>query len=92
MDPNVPADEWTAEQKAVNDAVGAVMSAHADSIEGLACHSGNPVFEDIRVLSALYQRAFVKAIPTYTVADNYLSEAATFLSSSIHAACKATAG
>jgi hypothetical protein len=50
------------------------------------------VFEDIGVLSALYQRAFVKSIPTYSVADNYLSEAATFLSSSINAACKATVG
>jgi len=92
LDPKISAALWTPEQKAVNDAVGPVMSAHADSLEELARQSGNAVFEDIGVLSALYQRAFVKAIPTYSVADNYLSEAATFLSSSINAACKATAG
>jgi hypothetical protein len=92
LDPQIPADQWTAEQKAVNDAVLPVMSAHAESLERLARQSDNAVFEDVGVLSALYQRAFVKAIPTYTVADNYLSEAATFLSSSINAACKATAG
>jgi hypothetical protein len=92
LDPMIPADQWTAEQKAVNDAVAQVMSAHADSLEVLARHSDNAVFEDVGILSALYQRAFVKAIPTYSVADNYLSEAATFLSSSINAACKATAG
>jgi hypothetical protein len=92
LDPKIPADQWTAEQRAVNDAIAPVMSAHADSIERLARESDNAVFEDVGVLSALYQRAFVKAIPTYSVADNYLSEAATFLSSSINAACKATAG
>jgi len=69
-----------------------VMSTHADSIGRLARQSDNAVFEDVGVLSAQYQRAFVKAIPTYSVADNYLSEAATFLSSSLNAACKATAG
>jgi hypothetical protein len=92
MDPQIPADQWTPEQKAVNEAVAPVMSTHADSIGRLARQSDNAVFEDVGVLSAQYQRAFVKAIPTYSVADNYLSEAATFLSSSVNAACKATAG
>jgi hypothetical protein len=92
LDPKIPADQLTPEQKAVNDSVAPVMSAHADSIERLAGQSGNEVFEDVGVLSALYLRAFVKSMPTYTVADNYLSEAATFLTSSINAACKATAG
>jgi hypothetical protein len=92
LDPKIPADQWSAEQKAVNEAVAPVMLDHADSVEKLARRSDNAILEDIGVLSALYQRAFVKAIPTYTVADNYLSEAATFLASSINAACKATAG
>jgi len=92
LDPKVAADQWTPEQKAINDAVVPVMSAHADSIEKLARRSDNAVFEDVGVLSALYQRAFVKAIPTYAVSDNYLSESATFLASSINAACKATVG
>ena len=30
------------------------------------------MFEDFAILSAQYLRAFVKALPTYTAADNYL--------------------
>jgi len=92
LDPKIPFDQWTPEQRSLNDAVAPVMSAHADAIEKLARQSDNATLEDVGVLSALYQRAFVKAIPTYTVADNYLSEGATYLASSINAACKATAG
>ena len=44
------------------------------------------------MLSAQYQRAFVKALPTYTGADNYLSEAATFLARTVNWACKAVGG
>ena len=66
-----------------------MMTAHADDLEKMGRHSDNPMLEDFAVLSAQYQRAFVKALPTYTPADNYLGEAATFLASTVNSACKA---
>ena len=71
IDANIPATEWTPEQKAINDAVAPVMTT-TPRFERLGRHSDNPTLEDFAVLSAQYRRAFVKAIPTYTAADNYL--------------------
>jgi len=89
IDPKIPASDWTPEQKATNDAVAPVMTTYANELEQLGRRSGNPTLEDVAVLSAQYQRAFVKALPTYTGADNYLSEAATFLARTVNWACKA---
>jgi hypothetical protein len=89
IDPKIPATDWTPEQKATNDAVVPVMSTYANDLEQLGRRSGNPTLEDIAVSSAQYQRAFVKALPTYTAADNYLSEAATYLARMVNWACKA---
>ena len=89
IDPKIPASDWTPEQKATNDAVAPVMTTYANELEQLGRRSGNPTLEDVAVLSAQYQRAFVKALSTYTGADNYLSEAATFLARTVNWACKA---
>ena len=89
LDPSVPAKEWNSEQRSINESVGPIMTAVADQYESLARNSGNPVFEDFGVLAAQYQRAFVEALPTYMPADNYLSNVATFLASSVNSSCRA---
>jgi hypothetical protein len=89
LDPNVPASQWTPEQRSVNDAVASVMTTNSDDLERLGRQSGNSVLEDVAVLAAQYQRAFVTALPGYVVADNFLSEAATYLVKSVEFACKA---
>jgi hypothetical protein len=89
IDPAIPATNWTPEQKTVNDAVVPVMTSDADQLEQLGRRSDNAVFEDIAVLLAQYQRAFAKALPTYTSADNYLSNVATYLAQMVNWACKA---
>ena len=88
-DPNIAATQWTPDVKALNDAVAPTMTAEADDLERLGRRSDNPTLQDIAVLAAQYQRAFVKALPTYTTADFYLSEAASYSVSSVNAACKA---
>jgi hypothetical protein len=88
-DPAIPATQWTAEVKAINDKVAPIMIAHADDLERLGRRSDNPTFQDFAVLSAQYQRAFAKVLPTYTTADFYLGEAASFLVASVNSACKA---
>jgi hypothetical protein len=89
LDPSVPAREWTAEQRSINESVAPIMAAVADKYENMARSSGNPVIEDFGTLAAQYQRAFVESLPTYTPADNYLSNVATFLASSVNSGCRA---
>lgn len=88
-DPNTPASEWTPEVKAVHDAAAPVISANADVLERLGRQSGNPTLEDFAILAAQYERGYVKAIPTYGPADNFLTKAAFNLTKAINAACKA---
>jgi len=65
------------------------MSSNADEMERLGRKSDNSVLEDIAVLAAQYQRAYVTALPTYTGADNFLSEAGTYLFKAVDWSCKA---
>ncbi len=86
---DIPATQWTPEQKAINDAVAPVMATFADDVERLGRRSDNAELEDFAVLSAQYRRAYVAALPTYTVADNYLASASTYLALTVDQACVA---
>ena len=89
LDLDVPATQWSPEQRSVNEAVAPVMTENADNMERLGRESGNPILEDFAVLAAQYRRGFVAAVPTYTSVDNFLSEAASLLYTSVTWACKA---
>lgn len=89
-DPSILAAQWTPEEKATVDAVIPLINAHSANLEALGRRSGSPVFEDIAVLSAQYQRAFANVLPNYATADFYLYRTAAFLSASINSACKAS--
>ncbi|MFY1621116.1 hypothetical protein [Micromonospora sp. WMMD736] len=89
LDPKIPAAELTPEQRTINDAAAQVMATTAMEMERLGRQSENSVFEDISTLSAQYWRAYVKAVPSYTSSDNFLSQAAIRLTKSIDFACKA---
>jgi hypothetical protein len=86
---DIPATQWTPEQRAINDKVVPVMTTFADDLEKLARRSENPAIQDFGVLAAEYERAYAQALPTYTAADSYLVAAATFLAKTIEQACKA---
>jgi hypothetical protein len=89
IDPNRPATEWTPEEKTLNDAVEPMMTAFADEAESIGGRTQNPVLQDWATLSAQYRRAYVRAIPTYTPADNYLVSTSTYLAQAINTACLA---
>jgi hypothetical protein len=91
-DSNIPASQWSPEQKALNDAVVPVMTSLADKKQGLGRRSGNPVLEDFAELSAQYTRAYVQGIPTYVPADEYLNQSASYTTGAINQACKAAGG
>lgn len=86
---DIPASQWTPEQRAINDAVAPVMRTFADKLQALGEQSGNPTFQDFAELSAQYRRAYVQALPSYTATDNYLAGAALRLSGVVLAACQA---
>ncbi|MGV0743574.1 hypothetical protein [Mycolicibacterium sp. XJ870] len=83
------ATEWTPEQRSVYDATARVMTDYANRMEQLGRQSGNAILEDVAVLAAQYMRAYVIAIPKYTSADNYVSQAAIYLANTVYWACKA---
>ncbi|WP_235625418.1 hypothetical protein [Mycolicibacterium neworleansense] len=89
IDKDIPAKEWTPEQRSINDAVAPVMSASADEMERLGRQSGNPGLEDVTTLAAQYRRGFVTALRDYTPADSYLALSATNLVRLVTSACKA---
>ena len=86
---DVPASQWTPEQRTINDAVAPVMRTFADDVQGLGERSDNPTFEDFATLSAQYRRAYVQSLPSYTPSDNYLANAALKLGGVVEAACQA---
>ncbi|MGA5541850.1 hypothetical protein ACPCIR_08370 [Mycobacterium sp. NPDC051198] len=88
-DPNIPASEWTSEVRTIHNAVVPTMSANADNVERLGRQSSNATLEDLAVLAAQYERGYVKAIPTYKPADNFLTKAAFNLVKAVNSACKA---
>lgn len=90
LDPKLPAEEWSADYRAVMDDVAPVMSANADNLERLGRASGNPIVEDFTVLAAQYQRGYVEAIPSYTSADNVLWQVVASLVKAVNSGCKAT--
>jgi hypothetical protein len=91
IDPKISAAEWTPEQRAINNSAAATMRANADTVERLGRDSGNPILEDLAVLGAQYRRAYASALPTYTEADNFLSEAASNAVKAVNFGCKDSA-
>jgi hypothetical protein len=92
LDANIPASDWTPDQRAVIDAITPVMTRFAEAIESTGRRSPNPVIQDFAVLAGQYRRAYVAALPSYTAADSYLATASLRLTSTLYEACQALAG
>ncbi|MBU8820764.1 hypothetical protein KL864_33385 [Mycolicibacterium goodii] len=88
-DPNIPASQWTPEQRRINEKVAPVMERLASELQALSGRTNNSVLRDFANLSAQYRLAFVEALPTYTPADNFLALAALRLGGIVQAACEA---
>jgi hypothetical protein len=86
---NVAAGQWSAQQKAVNEAMMPIWRSLADAGERLAGHSENPVVRDFAVLAAQYERAGAQAVPTYTPADVHLQNAGLRARGLVYGACAA---
>lgn len=87
IDPNIPAADWTAEQRAVVEAASPVMLQFADQIESIGQASGNSTFADFAGLSAQYWRAFAKSTSSFVPTDSYLSATAAYSEFLVRNAC-----
>lgn len=87
--PDIPASQWSSEQRALNDQVVPVMQTFADRLVALGQRTSNPTLRDFAELSALYRSAYIEAIPTYMPADQYLTAASIRIAGVVNAACKA---
>jgi len=89
MDPDIPATEWSAEQKAIGHQMKPVMMRLADQVQVLGARSGNPILQDFAELSAQYRRAYAYAIDTYMPPDEYLALVSLRIGGIISGACVA---
>ncbi|WP_231376715.1 hypothetical protein [Mycobacterium sp. 141] len=92
LDPAKSASDWSADERAVADAVIPVMKKYADDLENLSRSSNNPTITDFGVFSAQYWRAYVAALPSYTRTDSYLAQVAARPPGFIVEACLALGG
>ncbi len=88
-DPEIPVDQWTADQKAQSIAVTPVLRNYADTMQSISKRSDNPILQDFATLSAVYLSAYAAALPTYGPNDRYLYLAAGQTSVLIDDACLA---
>jgi hypothetical protein len=87
--PDIPANQWSPEQKAINDDVSPIMTSFADKLIELGDQSNDPMLRDLADLSAQYRRAYVLALANYVPADKYLAQTSILLSGVVLAACQA---
>ncbi|OBF86776.1 hypothetical protein A5791_20440 [Mycobacterium sp. 852002-51163_SCH5372311] len=83
----VPIAQWSPQQKTLSDAVTPLMLNLADEIERIAGRSNSPVIQDFAAFAAQYQRAYVKALPTYGEHDGQLRIVARSTRHLINEAC-----
>lgn len=91
IDGSVPFEQWTPEQRAIQDQIAARFAESADTLEADGRGSGNAAFEDFATLAAQYFRAFTAAVPNYAAADRDLGVVGLRLDTLVSAACQAAA-
>lgn len=87
IDANIPASQWTPDQRAMYQSMVPLLQSSADTLEQLGRDSGNPTWEDFATLAAQYRRAFAEAIPTYSASDGHLYDVSLHSTGIILGAC-----
>lgn len=89
LDPQIPATQWTPEQRTVMDQTGQIILRFSAELVDLSMKTENPTWIDFAELADQYWNAYVSAIPTYSINDHDLSVAAAYLSYIPSQACQA---
>lgn len=90
-DPNVPATEWSSQQRALTDAVIPTMKEEAAEVASLAERASAPALRMILQLRAEYEGKFAERLPGYVVSDHALWEAVSEFGNAANSFCTALA-
>lgn len=88
-DASIPADKWSAEQRALNTAVQEVLIHDLPDFRRLAEKAKGRIVGDLLATQNAYTQAFAHVIPSYVPEDIDLWSAAVSLAGGVAAACKA---
>lgn len=89
FDRKVPLPQWSPERKTLSGTITPLLETNADDIVRTAGRSSNPVIQDFAAFAAVYQRAYTKALPTYTDHDGQLGTVGRAARFTITDACSA---
>jgi hypothetical protein len=92
LDSDIPAAQWTPEQRALQQGALPFLTTWASEMERVGRDSKNSVLEDFSATAAVYLRAYVAVGDNYTSADSWLSYVSVKLNQVVLGACRAAAG
>lgn len=86
-DPNIPADQWSPQQRALTMAVIPVMKDEAADLRRLSEQAADPELKMLLRSAALYEGTFADRLPNYVVADHKYWAAATDFGDAVNSYC-----
>ncbi len=89
-DPMIPAEQWTPDQRALNNAAREVILRDVNVVRALADVAESAIMADLLATRADYMQAFADSIPTYAADDGNLWATVAYIGGGLGAACKAT--
>lgn len=92
LNTDVPATQWSPEQRATQLAAIEILGSFSDATAAAAEQSENPTVNDFGQLASLYIDTYVSARDSYTSADSWLSAAGLRLTNVVTDACRAADG
>ena len=91
LDPSIPRDAWTPQQREVFEKAAQDMAAAAEQTTALVGRTPHRVMREIYEQAIAYWRAYAAALPDYKPVDDYLAAAGNGLSATLNAICGAIA-
>ncbi|WP_374158301.1 hypothetical protein ACEWX3_27665 [Mycobacterium sp. G7A2] len=89
IDPSIPQEEWSPEQREIVEKAARDMVAAAEQTTVLAARTPHRVMREIYEQAVAYWRAYAAALPDYKPTDDYLASAGNGLSATLNAICAA---
>jgi hypothetical protein len=86
-DSDLPASQWSPQQVELSKSISTIITDIANKMEEIGDRSSNPVVQDFLTLSAVYYRAYVVSLPTYTPDDKVLYYVGQYTPGLVRSAC-----
>jgi len=90
IDPNIPASQWTPEQRATNMKVIPTLQAESQDLRRLAGEAHNNLLAALMRSQAVYEDAYALRLPNYQPEDQRLWQAVIDFGNAVNSVCNAT--